>query len=282
MPLSGDWLNKQKAYRLTEANWQRHANPAHENRGRPDAVAQIDAPPYQDPSTVGDAASDMMPGRGLRVDHTPQNHAYGSDRRTLFPRVDLRDREARYPNPLHGVNQGAVFRTHYQTPTLQFAQDKYCEYLVDGLPRPPVARGVGDTVLRRGWGSYQENYGDNGARPGPERPGRVGRNIAGLKQMYPTGPDPWKPGTFRVSEARHPYGIQPYGISKTRIVKQRVANLPTNAPPPTRPSRYAAQFSSQRRFIKRYFTRPQIRRTPGPFDEPLIAEQPTYVPQVVV
>jgi hypothetical protein len=216
-----------------------------ERDGRPPADT-IDRTP-----TVGPGASDTPPGGFYRPSDTP-------------PQMAL----------LRGLDLGAPRRaTGQRGRPFQFPSEQYFGLSIDGSAAPPITHGPGDDVLRRGLNAYPENDGPGG-RTRPAGPGRTPAGRAGRGSWRGSG---WNLGRYQplVTNVQRNFKVPNRTHRRFRVVHPDIAAYVGDSPPAT--DRYSSPFSRLQRFGLNFArTRePGMRRSPGPWDEAIVAGAPT-------
>jgi hypothetical protein len=243
----------------------------------PEAVVQQAAPVMQGGGEiVTDAIIEERYGRAPAdpIDRTPTRghgaHAAppgGSTRLTLTPPAMA---------GAHGDDTGAVRREVGQLGRpFKFPTEQWFGLSIEGSAAPPMTHGEGDDVLRRGLNAYSENQGVGGRLRAPG-PGRTPAGRAGRGSWRGSGFLRGRYAPLVTNVQRH-FKVPNRTHRRFRVVEPDVVTYVGDAPPPDRPNKYASPFTSLQRFglnVTRT-RRPGLRRSPGPWDEAVIAEAPT-------
>jgi hypothetical protein len=175
-----------------------------------------------------------------------------------------------------GVDDGAPRKETGQLGRpVQFPSEHYYAVRVTGEDAPPITKGPGDEVLRRGINAYPDNQGP-GNRSRAATPGKTPAGRAGRGSWRGSG---WRRGVYEplVANVNRNFKVPNRTHKRFRVVKPDVVTLVGDAPPPDRPDKYASPFSKLQQFGLQVARtrRPGMRRAPGPWDEAVVAQAPT-------
>lgn len=243
----------------------------------PEAVVMQSAPVLQGGGEIEtDVTVEEREGRAPadRIDWTPttQPEASGTPPGGFFRLTDTP------PDTVivRGMDLGASRRETGQLGRpVQFPNEQYFGLTIEGSAAPPSTHGPGQPVLQRGLNAYPLNSGEGGrlrpSTPGATPAGRAGRGS-------------WRGSGFRlgrymplVTNVQRDFNPPRRTHKRFRIVAPDIITRVGDSPPPDKPDKYASPFSKLQRFgLNVGRTRaPGMRRSPGPWDEAVVAAAPT-------
>lgn len=281
MPFKDTWLRSQWSPDRDRFTVETPPDPDHGSREElPNAVVMQDAPILQGGGEIVTDAQmehDFPRAKTIVIDETPvgvsngvaerAGHGYGG----WFGFFDSTEGYGRgILGALRGRDLGADRRATVQVGRpWRFYDDAYFGTETAGLTDTPLSNETGAPVLVRGLNAYDANDGPGGrTRPVPEG------NFTSRSSWRVNSPS-WKVGTYQGSNVQRGAFHPPIRTHhEVRYNQPNVVTLVGDAPPPTKPTKYDSPYSSLQRFGLNVpgRRRPQMRRQPGAWDEPTVAE----------
>lgn len=142
----------------------------------------------------------------------------------------------------------------------RFWNEHYFNYLLEGFAPPPITKGPGDPVLRRGLNAYDENNGSGG-------------RVRGIGPGSWKVPSPsWRYGWYLGSNVNRDFTPPNRTHGEARMVRPDIVTIVTSAPPPAKSDKYASPFGSLQKFMPKRRKIRGVRTVPGPWDDELVAD----------
>lgn len=260
-------------------------DPGHGDISEPSqAVVMQDAPVLQGGGDIMTDAVfevvDHLPA-SMRIDETIVGHGVPRTGHDAPPGGSSRpySAEERYGRDVMGSQRGADAGADKRA-TVQvgrpwrFFDDQYGSTTSEGADDTPLSNMTGAPILVRGLNAYNANDGSGG------RTRQLTVQAPGASKDIPVSSwrvnsPSWKAGVYTSSNVQRGAFHPPRRTHREpRYGLPNVVTLVGDAPPPTKPDKYASPFSSMQRFgLNTARTRvPASRRIPGPWDEAIVVE----------